>query len=315
MRVLFLVGEVKNGLGMSPFIYSQGESLKKAGVEVDYLILRGYSFSKYIFGIFKLKKYLKAVKYDLIHAHYSYCGFTATFQNDVPVVLSFMGSDILEKFGIFRSFLENKVKSRIFRKVNNFICKSEEIKRSLPLNFNSVVIPNGVDFKIFYPVEKDLARKQLGLSSDKKYVLFASNPDRKEKNYKLAKESVSVMNDSDIILLTVFDKSQDILNLYYNASDVLILTSDYEGSPNIVKEALACNLPIVSLDVGDVRKQIYNVDSCYVMDNNKSLIHFLNIVLNTNKRSNGREKRIGINIQDIAIRIRVFYKSILCVLD
>ncbi len=254
MKVLFIAGELKNSTGMSPFIFSQGKSLIEHGTDIRYLILRGPGFIKDIKGIFTLKKHLRKETYDIIHAHYSYCGFTATFQNNTPVLLSFMGSDLLEKYGFIRTAAERYIKNRIFGRIKHFICKSEEMGKCMPASAVYWVVPNGVDLNTFYRIDKADARKKLGLREDAKYVLFASNPSRKEKNFALAAESVKEMEDPNVILLTVYDRSQAELNLFYNASDALLLTSDYEGSPNIIKEALVCGLPIVSTEVGDVRE-------------------------------------------------------------
>jgi len=95
MKVLFVIGK-KKGYNVSPFIISQGESLKKNGVEIDYFIYKGTGLLNYLKAIPLLRRKIKNNNYDIIHAHYSYSSLVTilSFPN-VPVVTSFMGSDIL----------------------------------------------------------------------------------------------------------------------------------------------------------------------------------------------------------------------------
>jgi teichuronic acid biosynthesis glycosyltransferase TuaC len=312
MKILFLTGELKNEIGMSPFIFSQGESLKRENNEVDYLILKGFSFTKYILGIFQMKKYLKNREYDIIHSHYSYCGFTATFQKKIPVVVSFMGSDVLEEFGYLRKIIEKIVLTRVYAKIKYCICKSKEIQNKLTGNLISEVIPNGVNFDKFFPVNKEEARQRLGLLKDKKYILFASNPERKEKNYSLAVEAVRLTGNPDIILLPVHGLTQNKLNLYYSASDLLLLTSLFEGSPNVIKEAFVCNLPVVSTDVGDVSEILkYSGNSFITSFDGTDIAEKIITVLKSGDAQNDDLFVESLNEKHTAKRIIDFYQRIL----
>ncbi|MBN1217151.1 MAG: glycosyltransferase, partial [Candidatus Lokiarchaeota archaeon] len=256
MKVLFVLAD--NGGDFrrkSPFIYSQGESLKKIGVEVDYFILKGKSFIKYIFGINQLKKHLKSNDYDILHAHYSYTGWTVYFASKKPLVVSLMGSDVFSRDNKIKKVINIFIIKRVLALANAIICKSNNIKEAISRHKEIFVIPNGVDLDVFYPMDKMEVRKKLNLDQEKKYILFVGNKKRKEKNYKLAKKVYEKINRDEIELLAVNGVSQDQLNLYYNAANVLLMTSLYEGSPNVIKESMACNLPIVSTDVGDVKER------------------------------------------------------------
>jgi glycosyltransferase involved in cell wall biosynthesis len=131
---------------------------------------------------------------------------------------------------------------------------------------NVNVIPHEVDFETFRPISRNEARNRLGLSHDKKYILFAANPAIAVKRFPLAKAAWQQLHrlDPAVELLVVSKEPQDRLALYMNASNALIFPSYQEGSPNIVKQAMACNLPIVATDVGDVRQVIGNTAGCYI---------------------------------------------------
>ncbi len=128
------------------------------------------------------------------------------------------------------------------------------------------IIPNGIDFRKFPFAEKKIAMDQLGWGSENRHILFSSDPDRTEKNYKLFQEAVNLLIPRFPNLEVHFLKGipRERVYLYYNASDVLILTSLFEGSPNVIKEAMACNCPIIATDVGDVKELINSTDGCFI---------------------------------------------------
>src|SRR5262249_39427473 len=118
------------------------------------------------------------------------------------------------------------------------------------------IIPCGVDLSLFSPRPKAEARRRLGLADDRKYILFPFDPNRAVKRFDIAREAVSRLaaNGQDVDMLTVSKVHFREMPWYYSAADAMILCSDSEGSPTSVKEALACNLPVVSTDIGDVRE-------------------------------------------------------------
>lgn len=292
MKVLFVAGEISNvNDGISPIIFSQGESLKKAGVQVEYLILKGKSFWKYIKGVWEIRNKINTLNIDIIHAHYSYAGWSSLWQNRVPVVVSLMGSDVLEKPNLIRHIYNLLMLNKVVKKASSIICKTTEIKEHIQRDKSVFCISNGVNVNFFIPMDKNECRRKLSLLSDKKYILFPSNPSRKEKNFKLAERVFTRLNYPNVELIPVYNKSQKEILLYYNACDVLLFTSLYEGSPNVIKEALACNMPIVSVDVGDVRKNLTDVKNCYVSDYDAdSLKNCIISALSSNEISNGRNK-------------------------
>ena len=178
-------------------------------------------------------------------------------------------------------------------------------------NTESQIIPNGIDFLQFYPIDKTAARKQLNIPLDLKIVLFACNPDRIEKNYKLAEDAVKSLRNSKVALKVVYDVNQQILNKYYNASDVILLTSFHEGSPNVIKEALACNRVIVSTDVGDVSQNIQNIKGCSICSfDPKDVAEKIKEAFK-NENSTGRISIINLDNKVIAEKIINIYNQLL----
>lgn len=313
MRVLFVAGEIGTHNGISPFIASQGKSLTDIGIELRFLILKGKGFLKYVIGVFQIKRLIKFNKIDIIHAHYSYAGWSAIHQKNIPVVVSLMGSDVLENSSKLKIMINRLALRIILKKANTIICKSKVIANHVNRKKNVFVIPNGIDLNFWKIINKEECRKRIGMNLEKKYILFASNPNRSEKNFKLAMESFKIANINDCEILITHSLSQVDLRDYYNSCDCLLLTSNYEGSPNVIKEAMACNLPIIATDVGDVRERIKNANNCYIVDPNPELIaEKLKIVLlNNNFVKNSREIIEEIEISKIANEIATIYNEIL----
>ena len=257
MKVLF-VSSGRRGR-ISEIIKNQGNSLEKAGIDIHYYIIRN-GFRGYLTGIYAIHKLYKKEKFDMVHAHYSLSAFTASLAGNFNLVVSLLGSDAYKsKFTLWIT--------RLFYRYrwDKTIVKTRKIKNILRMD-QAEIIPNGVDVDRFKPIPRVTARKKIGFPSAKKLIVFVADPSRKEKNYKLAVQAVRKLNMSDVKLLPVFNVPNDEIPLYMNASDALLLTSDREGSVNVVKEAMACNIPIVSTDVGDVKENTKDLPGCFICD-------------------------------------------------
>jgi teichuronic acid biosynthesis glycosyltransferase TuaC len=318
IRVLFVFSNKKEKL-INPFIKSQGDSLRINGVDIEYFPLVGRGFKGYYRSISALKKKLASGRYQILHAHYGLIGIIAFLaKRNEKLVVSFMGDDLI---GSVNTKGSHTISSKIFARINRFfayhifdfnIVKSRNLYNHIPKASHIEIIPNGVDFSVFYPVKKTLARQQLNIKEGCKLLLFASNPSRLEKNFTLAKTAFDTLSLENSELKTVSNLTQDKLNLFYNAADVLLLTSYHEGSPNVIKEAMACNCPIVSTDVGDVKEMMNGINGCEVCsfeyaDVAKRIIK----VISFGKRTKGRDKVVHIEINTIAMKLIVIYKNLL----
>lgn len=322
MKILFISSGNAKG-GISPIVKNQGEAFKGTGSEVDFFTIQGNGIKGYLKSVHILRKYLKYRSYDIIHAHYGLSGITGWLgKKKVPFLVSFMGDDLL---GSNRPDGSKTLQSKVFTLMNSFmarifydfsIVKSKEMQNVLG-EANSQVIPNGVDTELFYPEDKPIVRNRLGLSNDKKIVLFVSKPNRPEKNFSLANKSVQNLKNHDFELKILFDKPQDEVRDWMNACDVMVLTSYHEGSPNVIKEAMVCNCPIVSTDVGDVKEVIGDTEGCFiggydVEDFSKQLEKAIEFS-RTKGKTKGRERilELGLDSETVAKRIIEVYRRVL----
>lgn len=317
MKILFVHSVKAKGFDISPFTKSQAESLEKLGITVDFYkvtLKKGLGLFKDIYQLRRVQK-----SYDVVHAHYSTNALIALLAGTrKKLITSFLGSDI---FG-FRNEYQKKSKVSyiilfITRLVTHFapliIVKSEEMKNNLSKKAHKKIhiIPNGVDFNMFKPISQESARKELGLSSHEKLVLFLANPEDKNKNFKLAKTAFNILQKSNVTLLAPYPIPYKQVPLYLNAVDVLLITSITEGSSNILKEALACNCSVISVSVGDAVKNLSNIENCAISSYQaEDIAKKISVILKSNKGSNGRKSINHLENKLIAKKIIGLYKSI-----
>lgn len=307
MKVLFVSSGRAGGPGQ--VVVNQGESLKRAGIEIDYLTIEP-GLKGYLKGISKIRGKYKQGNFDLVHAHYSLSGMIASFTCNKVLVVSLMGSDTLMP-GIMR------IATRFFSHFvwKTIIVKTAEMRAVLKIK-KVVVIPNGVDLERFKPMSKDECRKYLGFdfSAGNKLVISVSSPDRPEKNIMLAYDSVSAIRNPAVELKHLSGVPNEEMPYYMNAADVMLLTSSREGSVNVIKEAMACNIPVVSTDVGDVRWILGDTEGCYITSFDVSDIsRKIEMALSFNRNTAGRERLINIGLDEklIANRLIEVYREAL----
>lgn len=250
---------------MAPFVYEQANALKWLGVECEFILV-GRGVSGYFSAMKRIRETVRSFSPDIVHAHYGFCGVIANMQRKAPVITTFHGSDLNDRTTRFVSSL-----AIVLSKES--IVVSEQLKERALIRKNIHVIPCGINVDLLVPMEKEEARSLLGWSMDKKYILFSKEFFNKAKNYPLAKAAVDLYNSStgsDAELLEFIGYSREQVLWLYNAVDCIIMTSINEGSPQFIKEAMACNCPIVSVDVGDVRQVISGTDGCYIAERDPS---------------------------------------------
>jgi teichuronic acid biosynthesis glycosyltransferase TuaC len=305
LNVLF-VASGNNPSGVSPIILNQAKSLADQGLNVDLFQIKGKGIKGYASNIKPLREKVSAGSFDLVHAHYALCGMTVVLASQKPVVTSLMGSDLFEFFvlrlaaGFFAGHFWQAT-----------IVKSKQMKSILKVK-GCHVIPNGVNMNRFSPGDRDLSRSVLKLRKDRKYILFVGNPSRKEKNHALAVEAVRSVKTQDTELLTVYNADNRLMPHYYNACEMLLMTSLWEGSPNAVKEAMASNCPIVSVDTGDISEIVSGSHNCFISEPEPGrLAHFMDRILENRQRSNGRNFIAHLEESVIAKQIIDLYHKIL----
>ena len=255
MKILVVASNNRNSY--APFVMEQVESLRSLGCVVELFGIVGKGVKGYLSSLPELKQKINEFNPDMIHAHFGLCGLLANLQRIVPVVTTYHGCDI------------NNIKLRplslpslILSKYNIFVSKNQKNKVSWILGKNTNVIPCGVNTDFFVPQDKKTARERLNLPLDKTLILFSSTFARPEKNAILAKDSLSLLKNVELLELDGYTREEVVLLM--NAVDCGLLTSIREGSPQFTKELLSCRRPIVSTNVGDVAEQFHDVEGVFI---------------------------------------------------
>ncbi len=253
------------------FIRPLVEALRAAGHSVD-MIYPGPAPAplRYLWAALLVFCKTLSGRYDLVHGHYGLWCLAARLQWRAAVVSAFLGDDLLGTITADGSYSK---KSLLVVRVSRWLCrvsdaatvKSEQMKQASGCQ-QVMVIPDGIDFARFYPLSRVLARTELGWSQEKRYVLFAHDPAIPVKNIALARAALRKLAERgiDAELVVMYGQPQEKVMRAMNASNVLLLTSLAEGAPNVVKEAMACNVPVVATNVGDVAQVIGQTPGCQV---------------------------------------------------
>jgi teichuronic acid biosynthesis glycosyltransferase TuaC len=318
MRVLFVIPGEDSGNGMI-FARRQASSLRDAGVLVHEFFLRSRTSVEVLGKEWcRLRGMIQEVAPDIVHAHYgTMTSLLSVLVSRKPLVITVRGSDLnpCPNISVIRSAAGRLCSQASIIAARRVICVSEELRHRVRWGkAKSLVIPSGVDLKEFIPINRRDARQRVGWKGDEKVVLFNGARGSRLKRIDLALGALECAR-TELPHLRMHVLNEDVppatMPLYLNAADALLLTSDYEGSPNIVKEGLACNLPVVSVDAGDVRERLAGVYPSAVVPRDAAAIgRALIKVLQSGGRSNGREHVQDLSLPRIARRIIKVYEEV-----
>jgi len=270
----------------------------------------------------KLTAHVENFDPDVVHVMYGgvMADQVVRIVSDRPKIVTFHGSDllgehlsgtvrkILASFGVWASW-------RAARRANRVIAVAKNLCDALPRDIERGkihIIPNGIDLHRFKPLDRYECCNRLGWRPNIFHVLFPANSGDPVKRPRLARAAVDGLQRmgiaAEIHYLT--GVSNEEVTIWLNASNVLLLTSRHEGSPTIVKEALACDVPVVSVDVGDVRERIEGVAGCYISSPDPDeLAAKLFLVRNGTGRVAGRPTIQDLSLERTAMRLSALYQE------
>jgi teichuronic acid biosynthesis glycosyltransferase TuaC len=305
--------------GPAVFIARQADFLRREGVEVDLFPFRGARDPRNYLAAWKeVRHRLAGGSYDLVHAQFGQSGITA-LPKRVPLVVTYRGDDLEGIIGENGRYIPT---GRLLRAVSRFVARqadaaivvSDHMRRYLPSSVQAHVMPSGIDLDFFRPEPRAAVRSRLGLPLEDKLVLFVGNPGLARKRYGLAQAAVELVNRSMPARLMVgWEMTHRQIADLMNACDALVLTSMQEGSPNSVKEALACNLPVVSVPVGDVSVRLKGIAGSELCldDRPETIGAALERVLRRGERIDGRSTVRHLDERLLTQQLIGIYRSVL----
>jgi len=296
-----------------PFIVQQVRFLREAGVDVEVFPFRGArNPENYARAWRRLRGRIRAGRHDLVHAQFGQAGALAAFPKPLPLVVTFHGDDLEGIVGddgryLWLGRVLRWVSQAVALRADGIVAVSRHLGRYLP-HPPDAIIPTGVDFSKFRPIPMAEARARLGLPPDRKLVLFPADPAETRKRHALAERAVRLAGEADLVV--AWGVPHQDVPVYMNACDVMVLTSMHEGSPTVVKEALACDMPIVAVDVGDVRERLGPVEGCVVCpdDRPETIAAGLADVLARGGRVRGREAVSNLEEAVLTAKLLEVYK-------
>ena len=321
MRTLMVLPVDDGSSKPKPWAKRQLESLEQLGVEIEpYFSRNRRSIKGLISSGLAMRAHARAWRAEFVHVHYGAAhALIAVLLSGKPVVISFNGSDILGNYDRAGNKTRSGMVSGILSQLaalgaRRCITKSEELKQALwfPWSRNKCeVIPNGVDLDVFQPMARDEARRALGWPLDDPAVLFmdrkgawVKDPDLAHAAYAEARKIIPSLR-----MHVVESEAPERMPLFFNAADALLLTSRHEGSNNTVKEALACNLPVISTACGDVRERLAGVSDCYICGRDaRELGERLAEVVTRHGRNNGRRQIQDLSLDRVAVKVKQCYE-------
>ena len=293
---------------LSPFVKEQVESLRELypDMVIDVRLIEGERPRwAYLKEIILLPIAVRRGKYDVVHAHFGLALISTLFVGK-PIVVTFHGSDLLVS--------PTKYISRILaRRASKVIVVAEGLRRVLGYG---ELVPCGIDTKKF-SLPSSYAKVGYPKKANRLKVLFPSDPKRKIKDYNLyCKTCIELERcgyDVERVHLVNIDR-QNVHNIFWE-SDLMLLTSLSEGSPTVIKEAIAAKLPFVSVDVGDVKSWAEKIDfGIVVVARNPKILAYAakDLILRIrNREILDNSKCIeNLDLQNVSKRIRQIYERV-----
>ena len=341
MKILVIASD--KGGHFVPFIKEQIAALLACGMEIIRYGVTGKGIVGYLRELPALRRFIRTEQPDIIHAHYGLCGLLANLQRMVPVITTYHGSDInVPAVRRFSKIAMHLSAHNIFVSQRNVALAFRLSPFAFRLKKRSTLLPCGVNIpKPWSEMQTQWVGQltlnqwvQEKLQSDTINVLFAGAFDNAVKDPELAFATIQASNMAignrqwamesnsqspianrpiKLIELKGYNRNQ-VNALMYNC-DALLMTSKSEGSPQVIKEAMACGCPIVSVDVGDVAERTSGVEGCYVVPSRKpaDIAQALQEVLQFTGRTNGRQRILdmGLSNEQVAQRLIAIYESVI----
>jgi len=306
------------------FVAAQVESLRDVGIDIEVLFLDRLEAGRRVYRNLAetARASFNTVNPDLVHVMYGgvMSAVVTKAIRERPVLVSFCGSDLLgirggavqklsARFGVAAS-------RRAAVRAAGIVVKSDNLLSALPKRIDHSrvwLLPNGVDLRRFSPLDRLECQRRLGWDPARRHALFPADPARPEKRFGLAEACVARLDESgaDVDLHVLKGVPHEDVPTWLNAAEVILVTSTHEGSPNAVKEALACNVPVVSVDVGDVRARIGGIDGCYIADPNpEDLAVKLGHVFEREAPIDARKQMAEISLGHVAEKLQEIYGTL-----
>jgi teichuronic acid biosynthesis glycosyltransferase TuaC len=303
------------------FVADQVRSLRETGVQTEVLLADRSSEGRRTYRDLarRVRVQVRSTNPHLVHVMYGgvMADTVTRIVDDRPVLVSFCGADLEGNatngpLGALSARYGVAASARAARRAAGIVVKSRNLFDALAksLDYSRVwIVPNGVDLSRFAPRDRTACQQRLGWDPGRKHVLFPAPPARAEKGFPLADAAIRALAQAglDVRLHALDGVPHEEVPIWLNAADAVVLTSVREGSPNVVKEALACDVPVVSVDVGDVRERLTGIVGCFIADRTPDDLSAKLAAALERGRIDGRATTAELSLERVAARLREIY--------
>lgn len=298
------------------FVKEQVDSLQKIDIdcEVFYCDGKNRGFKQYITYVPRLWWKILRGHYDVLHCHHALS----------LIILCMTGWPFFKKTVLsYQNDPDKEWGGKMFRFFNLFVNRFIVKNRSEYLKYPKMIyLPNGCNQDFFYPMDKKECRNKLGLGADKYYVLYMDSNKgvRTQKRKDRFDEVIRILNEEygyngKVEIIALRNTPREQIPLYMNAIDLHMISSDFEGSPNSVKECMCCNTPVVSTPVGNVSEMIGDIPGTYVTKTfeAKELAECVDKIIRSEKPFESRDLFLakGYGMASVAEKLKSLYDLIL----
>jgi len=291
------------------WVIDQVEALREGGMEVDLFSFRPGK-DQYLPATRKIRRILRSTRYDLVHAHYGLAGWCAQLAGAKPLVVTFHGTDVRHRIvGRMSRALTRKI--ALVAGASKALFEEEAGRPGLPLpEGRNAVLPCGADLSRFSPVARTEAKRRLGLDPETRYLFFPANPERPEKRFDRARE-VATLAGAELLIGGGIEP--ELMPLWMNAANAVLVTSDYEGFGLACLEALACDVPVLSTPVGIAPHALRDLDRSLSLEfNPEAWADFASGLLSEpDPRTAGRPRAEALSARRMADRVALAYRDLL----
>jgi glycosyltransferase involved in cell wall biosynthesis len=236
------------------FVRDQVEVLTRLpDLELELFTFRSRGSASYVRAARELRQRYRGTKFDVVHSHFGLTLWPALAVRAEAHAVTLHGTDLVDP--------RSRAVTLAGLPFMDLVAPvSEGLVQLVPrvLRGEMAILPCGVDTERFRPIDRSQARRALGLDEAGPYLLFTANPARPEKRYERA-----LAVAGEVPLLTLGAVHPQEVPLWINAANAVLVTSERESFGLSVLEALACEVPVVSTQVGIASEVLASVEGTY----------------------------------------------------
>ncbi len=306
------------------FVHEHVEALRRREIDVDVFFTNPREGrARYVLDLPRLVSTVRRGRYDVLHAHHTYSVFQVTLSRSLlrlstPVMFTFHEGEAHLPSGVKDASADavkrlvywNALKRRALQLSDCVVSVEPRLPLAVGYTGAYAVIPPAVDIELFRPMDREECRRTLGLPSEGRILFFPGSPSRPEKGVDLFRASLALITTPVRVVVGGMIERRD-MPLHMNAADVIVHPSSFEASPIAVKEAMACNTPVVSTDVGDVRTLFGDTPGCFcTRDDARSVAQSIEEALRFEGLTHARERILDLSHDSISSRYVDLYHRV-----